>query len=245
MSTNEPPQLGNTSTDIIANIAKGATGAVPIVGSLIAEVVGNIIPNQRVDRIVQFVQQLEKRLGSLEQEVLRNKLLQPEAVDLLEDAFSQAARATSQERIGHIANVVANGLSEEELKQTEAKRMLWLLGQLNDSEVIILRSELAHTYEEVDADADFRSKHAELLAPDVLYTGLPQEEFEKAALKQSYQQRLHELGLLRYRFRRPQRGALPEFDENTGMMKATGSQVTTLGEMLLRYLNLIPDWHSN
>lgn len=244
MPENDLPKLGNTSTDIVTSLVKGGVGVVPYVGSLIAEIVGNVIPNQRIDRIVRFVQLLEERLGSLEKDALKNRLNQPAAVDLLEDAFTQAARATSQERLEHIANVIANGLSEEELQQAEAKRMLWLLGQINDSEVILLRSRLVMTSEDVEADAEFRNKHAELLAPDTTHMSSSEDEFEEAALKSSYRQHLHDLGLLRPRFAKPKRGEFPEFDDKTGMMKASGSDVTRLGKMLLRYLNLVPAWYS-
>ena len=54
MDSAEAPELGNTSIDIITSLAKGTVGAVPFVGSLVAEIVGNIIPNQRVDRIMRL-----------------------------------------------------------------------------------------------------------------------------------------------------------------------------------------------
>lgn len=239
----EQPKLGNTSTDIVTSLAKGITGAVPIVGSLISEIVGNIIPNQRVDRIVRFVQLLDERLGRIERAVLEARLLQPEVIDLLEDAFTQAARATSQERLEHIASVVANGVSAEELNQAQTKRMLWLLGQLNDAEIVILRSRLAQTHEDFDLDAEFRDKHQELLAPDMTHMGSSEDEFEEATLKKSYRAHLQDVGLIRTRFRTPRRGELPEFDDNTGMLKASGSDITRLGTMLVRYLDLIPSWY--
>lgn len=242
MTNQDQPNLGNTSTDVIVSLTKGGVGAIPVIGSLIAEIVGNVIPNQRVDRISEFVRLLDERLRQIEQSVLDDKFREPAVVDLLEDAFLQAARATSHERLEHIANVVANGMSDEELKEAEAKRMLWLLGQLNDSEIIILRSRLVMTREDVDADAEFRSRHAELLAPDTTVMGSSEEEFEEAALKASYRQHLHDLGLLRQRYKKPKRGELPEFDEKTGTMKASGSDVTRLGKMFLRYLNLMPEW---
>lgn len=245
MAESETPKLGNTTVDIVTSLAKGATGMVPIVGSLISEIVGNLIPNQRVDRIVRFVQLLEERMGKLEQEVLRTRLMAPETVDILEDAFTQAARATSQERLEHIANVVANGIAAEELNQAETKRMLWFVGQLNDAEVVILRSKLAMTGEDVSADAEFREKHTELLAADATHMGSSDDEFEEAALKTSYRQHLHDLGLIRQRFKKPKRGEFPEFDQKTGMMKMSGSDVTQLGRMLLRYLDLIPPWYQH
>jgi len=244
MTTPEPPKLSNTTTDLVATLAKGTTGMVPVVGSLIAEIVGNVIPNQRVDRIARFVELLDARLGKLERHFLEERFCQPAVVDLLEDAFTQAARATSQERLEHIASVVANGISQDELNQGQTKRMLWLLGQLNDAEVVILRSKLALTREDFDLDSEFRDKHEQLLAPDTTHMGSSEEEFEEAALKKSYRTHLQDLVLVRPRFQKPRRGELPEFDDSTGMLKASGTEITRLGKMLLGYLDLIPSWHT-
>lgn len=243
MENSEKPKLGNTSTDIVVSLTKGTTGMIPFVGSLVAEIVGNVIPNQRVDRIVRFVELLESRLDNVEQDVARQRMASPEAVDLLEDAFSQAARATTGERLEYISNVVANGFSADELKQAEVKRMLWLLGQLNDVEIIILRSSLCSTREEYEADAEFQIKHEEVLAADATHLGSSEEEFEAAAVKRSYRSHLHDLGLIRHRYKKPKRGELPEFDDSTGMMKTSGLDVTRLGRMFLHYLDLIPSWY--
>ena len=236
-------ELATNTTDRITSLAKGVIGAAPVVGPLAAEIIGNIIPNQRADRIVRFVQKLDDRLKHLEQEVLRQRTTDPQFVDIMEDAFFQAARAVSDERLDHIANVVANGISAEELNHAQTKRMLWLLEQLNDSEIVVLRGKLAMTREDFDVDAEFREKHAQLLAPDATHMGSSEDEFEEAALKTSYRAHLHDLGLTRKRFKRPKRGEVPEFDDKTGMMKASGTDITRLGKMLLRYLNLIPSWY--
>lgn len=243
MDSADTPRLGNTSIDIVTSLTKGTVGAVPFVGSLIAEVVGNVIPNQRVDRIARFVQLLEERLAQIEREVLKSRIMAPPAVDVLEDAFIQAARATSEERLEHIANIVADGIAAEELNQAETKRMLWLLGQVNDIEVILLRGRLVMTREEAQADAEYRERHAAILQPRAPHLGSPPSEVEEAALYDSYKQHLVDLGLLRPRFKRPGRNELPEFDDRTGMMKASGHDVTTLGRMLLRHLSLLPAWH--
>jgi hypothetical protein len=236
-------ELNTNITDHITTLAKGLFGAAPVAGPLAAEIIGNIIPNQRADRIVRFVQKLDERLKHLEQEALLRRTADPEFVDIIEDAFVQAGKAVSDERLDHIANVIANGISGEELNHAQTKRMLWLLDRLNDAEIVILRSKLAMTRGDFDADRDFREKHDQLLAPDATYMGSPDEEFEEAALKASYRRHLLDLGLVRQHFKRPRKGELPEFDDKTGMLKASGTEITRLGRMLLRYLNLIPEWY--
>lgn len=241
----EQISLAANRVDGLTSLAKGILGAAPFIGPTLAEIVGHIIPNQRIDRIVKFVRLLDERLQKFEQETLQTQIQEPANVDLLEDAFTQAARATSQERLEHIANLVANGISSEDLKQSESKRMLWLLGQLNDAEIILLRGNLPMTREEYDLDEEFRRQHSELLAPDTIHMGSSEDELEDAALKTSYRQHLHDLTLIRKRFRKPKKGQFPEFDEKTGMMKASGSDVTRLGKMFLTYLDLIPEWYQS
>ena len=118
--------------------------------------------------------------------------------------------------------------------------MLWLLDQVTDSEIILLRGILPLTREDYQRDASFREKHEGLLEPDMTHVGSAEEELEDAALKASYRQHLHDLGLLRKRYKKPKRDEMPELDATTGMMKANGTDVTRLGKMLLRYLDLIP-----
>ena len=46
--------LANRVPDYVVTAAKAALGAVPLAGSLLAELAGSIIPNQRIERIVAF-----------------------------------------------------------------------------------------------------------------------------------------------------------------------------------------------
>lgn len=237
------PSLQTNTTDYVTSLAKGTFGAIPFIGPIAAEIIGHIIPNQRADRIVRFVELLEERVSHLEGSDFVERCLQTDAVDLFEDALHQAARSKSQDRLEYIANIVTHGLTDEEQNQAEASKMLWLLGQLNDAEIIILRSRLATTNEDLSADGEFRKTHTDVLAPDVTHLGSSEDELEEAAIKRSYRKHLHDLGLIRQRFKKPKRGEFPEFDETTGMIKASGTDTTRLGRMLLRYLNLIPSWY--
>lgn len=240
--TDELPSLKTNTADYVTLLAKGTFGAIPFAGPIAAEIIGHIIPNQRADRLVRFVQLLEERVKHLEQKSFREKCLQPENVDLVEDALFQASRVKSEDRLEYIANIVANGLIAEDPKQAEASKMLWLLERLNDVEVIILRSRLVQTHDDIDRDAEFREKHGAIIAPRGIHMGSSWDEIEEAAIHTSYKQHLVELGLLRPNFKRLKKNEIPEFDAKTGMVKANGHNITMLGKMLLRYLNLIPEW---
>ncbi|HCG5264167.1 TPA: hypothetical protein NJZ15_002882 [Vibrio parahaemolyticus] len=82
-------------TDVAAILGKGLAGAIPIVGPLAAEVIGAVIPNQRMERIESLLESLEAKVKEAEIHNIEAKFSQPEFVDLLEDGFIQASKALS------------------------------------------------------------------------------------------------------------------------------------------------------
>jgi len=155
-------QLSPQATDYVTAAAKAALGTVPCVGSLLAELAGTIIPKQRIDRIVKFVEVLESILSNLEQDSVRSKMTNEHFTDLLEEAMRQAARSLSDERREYIANLIANSLSSEDIEYIESKHLLRILGEINDIEVIWLRFYLVPT---IGGDEEFRIKHEGILKP--------------------------------------------------------------------------------
>src|SRR5689334_8811508 len=120
-TTSESLELNHS--DYVASAAKSALGAVPFAGSLLAEIAGTLIPNQRIERIVRFAADLQKRIADLEQDRVRAHLTDENFTDLVEEALRQAARSTSDERRQHIASVVATSLSAEDVSFIESKHL--------------------------------------------------------------------------------------------------------------------------
>ena len=224
---------GTNRTDVVATLTKGALGAIPFVGGLAAEVVGTVIPNQRMDRIAKLVTILEAKVETLDKEQVRRAFSEPGFVDILEDGFVQAARSLNEERIEHIASLLKHGLSEERREFVELKKLLYLLGEMNDVEVIVLRS-----YWEPQAigeESEFRKKHAALLKSPGANLGSSQDVTRRSVfLRCLPPPGLVRLGLLRPRFKKAKRGELPPFDETTGMIQALGHDLTPLGRLLLK-----------
>ena len=219
--------------DIAAFIGKVSFGAIPYVGPLAAEIIGNLIPNQRIDRIFTLLKTLESKIDEKERAQVEKRMLEEKSIDLMEDGFMQAARALSEERIEYIASLLKNSLTNEDVEHIAYKRLLSLLGELNDIEVLTLKSHLGSIAEQ----QEFRRKHQDVLAVPHVYLGAPQGQVDKHAIYETYQTNLTRLGLLKIRFRRPKRGELPEFDENTGMVKSQGYSITSLGMLLLRSID--------
>ena len=228
---------GKSRVDIGVAIGKGVISALPFIGPLVAEVVGTLIPNQRIDRIETLLKKLDEKVQSLDRDDVDERFESPEFVDLLEDGMHQGARALSDERLDYISSVLKNGLADEEIRHAEIKRLLSLLDELNDAEVIILRSQAHHP--DGDPDPDFRERHANVLKIRAAHKESSQREIDEAAVYDSFKNHLVQLGLLRPRFKKVRRGETPEFDPRTGQIKAPGFKITPLGRLLLRQIDLL------
>lgn len=226
-------EINKNKTDIAVAIGKSVIGAAPYVGPLVSEVISNLIPNQRIDRIAKFVEKLDSKVSKLEQSKISSHFQNPKFIDLLEDGFRQASRALSEERINYLASLIKNSLSKDEISHIEAKRLIGILGELIDIEIIILRSHLHHHEE----DPVFFERHESVLTPPSAHLGSSEIEADKDTIFKSHRQNLVRLGLLKPRFKKVKKGSLPVFDEKTGMMKTSGHSITRLGRMLLKYID--------
>ena len=148
--------------------------------------------------------------------------------------LKRTTKRLTEERIGYIADVLQRGISEEQAKLSEKKFLMWLLGQLDDAEVILL----AWLNMLPSRDEEFETKHWHIVRPRAAQKGSSQEELDDATLHESRKAHLRSLGLIRPRFRRTIKRQVPEFDDRTGMMKASGHDVTPLGRLLLRTMGV-------
>ncbi|MBC7909980.1 MAG: hypothetical protein H7Y30_05740, partial [Pyrinomonadaceae bacterium] len=189
----EEIEIKTSRSDIAATLIKGIVGAAPVVGPMVAEVVSTVIPNQKLDRLIIFVKVLEDKIKYIEEDVLKEKIKSEEFTDLLEDGLNQAARALSEERKQYLASLLKNSLTKDELSHIEEKKLLSILSELNDIEIIVLKYESLYP-EEQD---DFWEAHKEIFERPDVYVGAPQENIDRDALYNSYRENLIRLGLLK------------------------------------------------
>ena len=220
-------------SEIGAAFLKGLAGYAPFIGPLLAESIGIAIPAQKLDRLITFVKVLNDKVKYIEEDVLKSKLNTEEITDLLEDALIQASRAMTDPRRQYIASLLKNSIANEELSHIEEKKLLSLLGEMNDAEILTLKLYSLHS----DRRREFSELHKELFAPIDRSFSAPQSNMDKGALRDSYRSKLLEVGLLEPESKRPEKGKLPEFDERTGRVKATSYKVASLGKLLLRYID--------
>ena len=221
--------------DWVAVLGKGLFGAIPVVGPLAAEVIGTLIPNQRLDRIEGYLKKVEEKLKNLKEDQLREKFTDQENIDLFEDSLYQASKALSEERKEYIASLFKNCLTDEKLGHIQYKKLLSILSEINDIEILILKGQ----EEGYRGNSEFWKKHEKALMPPPVSFGSTQEDQDKNSIHQTYKNNLVKLGLFRPNFKKPKKGEIPEFDEKTGMIKAQGYDITPLGRLLLKSINQI------
>ena len=234
-SDSNSDDLDSGVVDYSVALARGATGLVPIVGPLLAEIIGVTIPNQRLDRVAKFSEELERRLNEVEKCLLESKLHDDDFTDLIEEGVRQATRSLSDERRSYIASLIANGLTSENVDRSESKHLLRILGEINDVEVVWLRF---YREPHIGGDETFRETHEKVLKPVIATFGASQDILNKDTLQKSYKEHLCQLGLLERRHRIDRKTGLPEFDRSTGSMKEWGFQITSLGRLLLNEIGL-------
>lgn len=236
--------------DVAAIIGKSLVGAIPFVGPLAAEIVGTIIPNQRIDRIESTLKLLESKILESDQEKVKQRIVTPEYVDLMEDGFWQAARALSEERKDYIASLLKNGLTDDELSYIEYKRLMSILGDLNDIEILILKSE---SIDQCQPEyKEFWEMHGHLLdVPLSVHGDITEEKLDKQAIYGAHTLHLTSLGLLKERntvdiFAKIRRdnSSVPDifipdsrFNQETKVIKAKNCDITRLGKLLLRSID--------
>jgi hypothetical protein len=141
------------------------------------------------------------------------------------------------ERREHIATLLKNSLTSDDLEHLQKKRLLALLRELNDLEVLILRANASRSFAERHRFEQVHPAVAQL--PSVFNASA--SAHDRTAVHESYLLHMSGLGLLQPRYQMPMRGEIPEFDPDTGTLRTVGYQTSRLGKLLLRMLDLEPE----
>lgn len=222
--------LDLTEHDALAATGRALSGLIPMFGGVVGELLTQTIPDQRTERIVCYVRVLNSRLAGME-ERLTQLLANSENVDLIEEGGFQAARATSERRIEQIAALVANGLSTDDADTIRRKRLVRLLGQLDEDELLLLDAHGQSYGGSQDQDPFARVRRPEPAAMDS-----SPDEIDADRLYEAGKDHLLALGLLKKNYRNPPRGQAPVFDTRKGDYEHS-VEVSYLGRLLLRFID--------
>tara|TARA_R100000322_G_scaffold97441_1_gene61372 strand:+ start:685 stop:1359 length:675 start_codon:yes stop_codon:yes gene_type:complete len=213
--------LDTNTRDRLVSVAQGVAGACPVVGPILSEAIGQLIPNQRLDRVVSFLKTLEGDFANVQSRLdcIEHNAATPEGLDILEEGMLQAARSVSKDRQKWLASIVGHSLSSESLKYEESRKLLNLYRELADPELIwlIYISEpqtLSSAYHKQLMD-----QYPGILQPASRSNDSSQEEADRSALQDGYKNTLLRLGL--------------------ATLKQNGQtlEISPLGRLLVRYIS--------
>jgi len=211
-------ELANKTTDYLISIAKGVVGLCPVIGPMAAEAIGILIPQQRLDMVAAFLEELDARVRILDNdlETFSRNARSDEGLEVLEDGLVQAGRSASADRKERLARLVAYSLTQDELKYAETKKVLNLFRELTDPEVIWLVFYSLNPTLGRGLHSEFVEKHPEVLQPVSRAMSAPQDQRDRAALQDSYKSTLARLGLV--------------------AQNGRATQITALGRLVVRYV---------
>lgn len=211
-------ELNTNTLDRLVSVAKGITGVCPVIGSLASEAIGSLIPNQRLDRVVNFVLRLEEYIKKVDSRLnkMEINLRIPEGLDIFEEGMIQASRAVSKERQEQLAIIVARSLTTDKMKYSESKKILNIFRELTDPEILWLLYYSTTPIMGSEFQKKLRQENPEVLKPVSRELGSSQEQVDRGALQDSYKNTLLLLGLV---------------EERQGTI-----QISSLGKLLVRYI---------
>ncbi len=222
--------------DIPAIIAKGSLGAIPIVGPIISEVVGAIIPNQRIDRIDALLKALENKVSILEDNnKYINKLREIDKIAIFEEVAIQASRTNNNDRINHLASILKNSITDITYDYDRYQQILRLISEISEVEVVILKYYSLPEYQ--DEWNEFRTRYDAVITKKLVHSQSREEEIIDMAFFDYNRNHLNRLNLLDIRYKSIKKNELPEFDQKTGSIKASGYKITHIGREVLRIID--------
>lgn len=195
-------KLGKNGYDWATFTAKSSLGAIPFVGTFLGELVTQIIPNQRLERIEQYLLFLDNELSATKEKfkIFQNNISIPQGIEILEDCLISAGRSSSDIRKQRLARLTFTSLTCSPINYREAKKMINLYSELTDEELIMLvyhrePSFIGSGRNPDDYHTIMMKKFPEVLEPISATLGQDPEVYRRKALQDSHRETLIQRGL--------------------------------------------------
>jgi hypothetical protein len=221
----------NTQEDLLAKGSRaflsllGAVSGYALAGpfgAIAGDLLIEFIPRQRQDRLKDYVEALNERLGDVEDTVRAKIANSAGYASLFEQSLFAAVRTPNPARRRDFAELLRTGLSKAEAELVEHEMFLRLVDRLNEPQLLVLYSfgAFPRTFGDSDLQA-FHQAHPEVF--DVTPPTMNADEGARRrwAIHEAYVGELVTLQLL---------------EDTEGMARSAGArgvQITDLGRLLL------------
>lgn len=218
MDSKELKQLDTNSTDYVVSGLKSLAGAIPFGGTFVGEILGNVIPHQRIDRIADFLKQLSSKVEQLEKnsyiwldELKKSK----DNVFLYELALRYSLETNSETLHNCFASVIFSSIQNKDSDILKNERIMKSISELNEAEIIwLIWFARPHG---LFNQTEFEKKYSDILLPPTSSSGREEDKIYNA-MKMQYISNLTEKGLL---YRRNVRIGSPGYITNLSDLSIT------------------------
>ena len=129
-----------TQEDMLASGLRMALSAAGPLGAVVSEFVTQLVPQQRVDRLEHFVEQLNQKFLGLHDELRERVQSSAPFAVLTEETTLAAVRTESAERRSDLAALLRSGFDHDDARVEEDLALARLLERLNEPQVLLLMS---------------------------------------------------------------------------------------------------------
>ena len=203
----------------------------PGLGPFLGEVICSYIPNQRLDRVAEYLSKLNDTVEKLSDEISndRNK------INLIENGLKTSANSNFKEKCEWIANIVLKGLCDD-IEISTAENIINIVSQLNHEQIIVLYYYVKYYSKPWTEKIEFTNKYKHLFDFGNLISRNP-KEYDTLKNKEKYNFAvLENLGLLEndYVFSKlPSFGISSKIESND--LKMLQRQLYELNDNLIEY----------
>lgn len=201
-SKNEMTYLKNNISDAIASVLKGLVGAIPYGGAALAEILSWAIPNQRMDRVCNYIEHLTTQILKLEesQNEWIEKLKNSKNNLLLFELAAKYSMESNSDILHHCyAYYVFNAVKNKTLEDSRSEKLLRTLSELTEEEIIHLIN-FSHS-KAMFTTSEFDKKYEDIIMPKSVSDRIPENEIHNA-FRNEYILTLEQKGLITIMSRR-------------------------------------------
>lgn len=211
-----------TQDDAIASGLRTTLGLLGPFGVITGEFLTQFVPQQRIDRLRDFVEQLDVRLKGLEEQFKERLHHSPAYASLFEESNLSAIRSANPERRRDLASLLKTGLQWADAELLEHHTMIRLLERVNEAQILILmgHGNFSGGFGDKALEA-FHNAHPGVFAVEPPHRRGSEEDDHRWAIHSHQVDELLALGLLKDTEGVAKSGAIRRVD------------ITTLGRMLL------------
>ena len=227
----EERDLDNKAIDVIVSGASAAVGMVPLVGGFLSEIVQEVIPNQRQDRIVEFIKEINSKLQEMEYALnkLENNFKNYKYGAFTYKCLRNVVNEVYSEKIEYYRNICVSGLTGEEKELNRKERILNIFSDMDYFEILYLKVYYyLKWYNKEQVEKIKKELGVISLKPDYIMN-MSQESFKQETFKQITLNNLTKNGLLEQEIK------------NIGSHGKTriDYKITNLGELILKEINFV------